>query len=911
MNAQKHYIGEGVEILRRVHLRGHEDSMKYIAWSNDGRYLTTVSDVVVIWNLEKDSTRGLHGGNYSPVLAITSNNQYMAIASDISGVDIWNIASADPFLVDSIKCDDIVRLNWSPDNKLLAMCREGGYVQFWSPIRKEFVRELGNGETSNFTDLTWHPKTNIIAASSKNGYIYMWSFESGKLIQAINAHTDYISEIAWSPDGKVLASCSFDQTIRIIDIYNDNKGVILEGHTNSVQSVSFSYDNKFLASKSSDGTIRIWDREVWQNASKIDIPSKRVVSNLAFHPKYPVLATTDETNRGVVLLKYDTQKLVQRAERSSMARYTNAKVVLVGDSGVGKSGLALVLSGQPFRPTISTHGRHVWLFDSHKVRLENGVEENREIMLWDLAGQPGYRLIHQLHLHEVNLALLVFDAAGEVDPFSGVRHWDKALRQAQRFSLENLPAMKKILVSSRVDRGGSSVSDQRISSILTTLSFDDYARTSAKEGWGINDLMDKIKGMVNWQLLPKVVSTKLFQQIKEFIINQKISGAMLISFDQLLQDFATLYPNLTDENLKEQFSTCIGRLESRGLVRRLSFGGLVLLQPELIDSYAGAIVNAARDEPDGLGCIKEHDVLEMRFRMSNDERIYDVNRERLLLVSTIEDLVRHEIALREKVENDHYLIFPSHLTRERIINSKPSGISVVFDFEGPIQNIYAILVVRLSRSAVFEKKELWKYIATFYTPEPGHCGIYLRELEDGIGEVSIFFENLEDESIKLSFEAFVESHLLTYSVPNSVKKKQVVVCDHCGWVASDEVINLRISKGHDWCPCPICEKRVPLVIDRNFMVPSQRSVVIQQMSRVAELSKNISTSSIVSQGKMITKDNDVYVVQRLNAMRTRLQLLLIKKARYGFETPTHDLMEIDELQKQIEEIEKSMNEDIN
>ena len=45
----------------------------------------------------------------------------------------------------------------------------------------------------------------------------------------------------------------------------------------------------------------------------------------------------------------------------------------------------------------------------------------------------------------------------------------------------------------------------------------------------------------------------------------------------------------------------MARLESADLVKRLKWGDYVLLQPELLDTYAGAIVNAARDEPDGLG----------------------------------------------------------------------------------------------------------------------------------------------------------------------------------------------------------------------------------------------------------------------------------------------------------------------
>lgn len=80
--------------------------------------------------------------------------------------------------------------------------------------------------------------------------------------------------------------------------------------------------------------------------------------------------------------------------------YANAKVLLLGDSGVGKSGLAMVLAGEEFRPTESTHGRRIWLLQTADPAADEQESSggSREVMLWDLAGQPGYRIVHQLHL---------------------------------------------------------------------------------------------------------------------------------------------------------------------------------------------------------------------------------------------------------------------------------------------------------------------------------------------------------------------------------------------------------------------------------------------------------------------------------------------------------------------------------
>lgn len=85
---------------------------------------------------------------------------------------------------------------------------------------------------------------------------------------------------------------------------------------------------------------------------------------------------------------------------------------------------------------------------------------------------------------------------------------------------------------------------------------------------------------------------------------------------------AVIYPTDILENVHvladgddRIFNTCLRQLETTGLVsglvRRLSFGDGVLLQPELFDDYVGWLTLAAREEPDGLGHF--HDQGRRRF----------------------------------------------------------------------------------------------------------------------------------------------------------------------------------------------------------------------------------------------------------------------------------------------------------
>jgi hypothetical protein len=112
---------------------------------------------------------------------------------------------------------------------------------------------------------------------------------------------------------------------------------------------------------------------------------------------------------------------------------------------------------------------------------------------------------------------------------------------------------------------------------------------------------------IPWDELPTVTSSELFATIKSYLLEVRKTSQLLAPAGQLFVDFARQHPEAVaeDNDLRADFDVCIGRLENRDLIRRLSFGDYVLLQPELLDAYASALVIAAKNEPDGLGSIDE------------------------------------------------------------------------------------------------------------------------------------------------------------------------------------------------------------------------------------------------------------------------------------------------------------------
>jgi small GTP-binding protein len=507
---------------------------------------------------------------------------------------------------------------------------------------------------------------------------------------------------------------------------------VLEGHILSVTSVCFNGTGTLLASKAMDESTILWRWDTWEAVAVIREPHYRYApTGLALSKNPPLLVTVAPKTHSLKIWSIDVPNLLERPSQQKAVYYTNAKVVLVGETGVGKTALGIVLSGQQFIPTESTHGRHVWTFEHTAGRNGAGRQESRETILWDLAGQPGYRLIHQLSFNEISVALVVFDARSDADPLSSVRHWARALSQARRAQGDSVVPMKMLLVQARVDRGTAAVSKHRIASLMQAFGFDDYFPISSKEGNNIRELADAIRKSIDWNSLPKVSSSELFHAIKLFIISEKKLGTLLVTGTDLFRNY-TRCTSTTEraDDLQAQFNACVSLVESRGLIRRLGFAGLVLLQPELLDSYGAALLNAAANDEDGLGSIREDIAKAGAYPIPADERVKEPQQERLLLLATIEELLRQEIALREPAQDGPFLVFPSQFMREWPDRAEPSGRTVIFEFEGPILNLYSTLAVRLSHSGTFAKKEMWQKAAVFRAASGSDCGIKLREIED-------------------------------------------------------------------------------------------------------------------------------------------------------------------------------------
>src|SRR5262249_22537683 len=152
----------------------------------------------------------------------------------------------------------------------------------------------------------------------------------------------------------------------------------------------------------------------------------------------------------------------------------------------------------------------VWLLKSWEEPLGTEQRETREIFLWDLGGQPHYRLTHQLSLSDVTVALVVYSARNTIDPFADVKYWDRALRTAHQTQEKKAHSLKKILVAAKSDVGTVAVSQKDRETFIAESNFVSYFETNAATGKGIKELHEAIFQAINWEDLTHVTSTFLF-----------------------------------------------------------------------------------------------------------------------------------------------------------------------------------------------------------------------------------------------------------------------------------------------------------------------------------------------------------------------------------------------------------------
>jgi WD40 repeat protein len=801
--------------------------------------------------------------------------------------------------------DPATAVAFYPDGSRLAALN-GVQLTIWQPGNPQDTQRVklpvrarnGNGFGIGRYTIGVSPDGKLLAYGTEFNTIQILDTETLKVTYELSGHTGTITDMEWI-GADTLATASIDRTIRIWKIPEGRELRVLEAalpvfgisYSPALDYVTFWTPSEYAA----------WSIPTGEIVLQQQLPSSTAIFGYRYASSSPhsnLVVTLNGSKNTDIAFSHGWEVYRDHPSRS-VSTYANAKVLLLGDSGVGKSGLAMVLAGESFHPTDSTHARRIWKMPAPE--LNHGPEEQREVLLWDLAGQIGYRIVHQLHLGDGTVALILLDSRSETAPLAGIGYWTRALQHAQAAGTFSSDPLATFLIGARTDRGVVGVSNERLAEVVTEFGFRGYFATSAKEGWGLTELRAAILAAIDWTRIPVVTSSALFAAAKSFVLDQKTAGTLLTPLASLLatflgapvtgpaakaapgakvgRDLLDSEPGSDQKRLRSVFEGCVARLESAGLVKRLAFGDLVLLQPELIDVYAGAIVNAAREEPDGLGSMLESRVLNVGFRIPQQERITDQQQEKLLVIATLEELIRHEIVLREETEDGVQLVFPAAFRRDLPEAAEPADTTVEIVFEGPVANIYATLVVRLARSDRFTRRGAFQSAAQFEADSGGICTVHLTRSDEGRGALQVGYSEDVKPIVRSQFERFVTTHLERRATSGTVRRVRLYQCPECSTPFSPAQTEAARSRDRTSLLCPVDETRI--LLDDSFADYGQgQDAVTDQMDASADAARSLAAASSVIFGKEETTDFDVFLCHNA-ADKPAVRLLAQRLREHG------------------------------
>lgn len=155
------------------------------------------------------------------------------------------------------------------------------------------------------------------------------------------------------------------------------------------------------------------------------------------------------------------------------------KLVLIGDSGVGKSCLLLRFADDAFTESfISTIGVD---FRFKTVKIQ---DKTVKLQIWDTAGQERFRTITSAYYRGADGIIMVYDVTNR-ESFEHVREW---LREVERYAS---PETCKLLIGNKSDRNDRLVSEAEGAALARELSMP-FLETSARTAENVEQAFNRM-----------------------------------------------------------------------------------------------------------------------------------------------------------------------------------------------------------------------------------------------------------------------------------------------------------------------------------------------------------------------------------------------------------------------------------
>ncbi|KAK6356044.1 hypothetical protein TWF718_000418 [Orbilia javanica] len=262
-------------------LGGHDDVVKAVAFSPDGRQLASGGRTIRLWDTATGQEIRELEGHTAVIWAIafSPDGKQLASGSKDRTARLWDAATGAELKRFEGHRNSVLAVTFSLDGKWLA---SGSWVTtIWDTTTGKELRKLG-ANTHVVRAIAFSPNGKQVASGSDDFMVRLWDAATGRELKRLEGHRLSIVTVAFSPDGKQLASGSADQTVTLWDTTTSEAVTKPEERSAWATELAFSPDGKQLASAFSDQRIKLWDAATGNELRKLEGDNHDWTEALAF-----------------------------------------------------------------------------------------------------------------------------------------------------------------------------------------------------------------------------------------------------------------------------------------------------------------------------------------------------------------------------------------------------------------------------------------------------------------------------------------------------------------------------------------------------------------------------------------------------------------------------------------------------
>jgi WD40 repeat protein/TPR repeat protein len=404
---QKQQTPGGLLFSAEGHINGYNSNVRFITYSQNGKYMATASDdfTAIIWDAASGKMlRSLHTGSQVRYAVFSPDGKAVATASLRNAIIVWDRATGKR-LLEITTASQPETVSFSPDSKRIVTQTWHNHPEVWDIASQKLLFQL-KGHTKSVSQAVYSHDGKYIATVSVDQNTIIWDAHSGERLHTIRGAEEppegYTNNSlatvspGFSPDGKKLAFGS-GYLAKICDVTNGNILQVLQGD-GFIHSVAFSPDGKTVVTGGRN--VKVWN-----------VNSGKLVRTLLLEKPNGVLISPD----GKMIAGY-TDDFIVLWDAASGTQLRKIKV----DGGYMKDVFSLAFS--PDAATISAGtdtGGQLWNTHSGK-KIRNLGGRERKINALFIPGSNTLALSaeRQTKIFDAATDKLLFSLKGDFHAFS-------------------------------------------------------------------------------------------------------------------------------------------------------------------------------------------------------------------------------------------------------------------------------------------------------------------------------------------------------------------------------------------------------------------------------------------------------------------------------------------------------------